>query len=123
MWLRADTPLLVGAIDGSNATFVPSVPIRDDAVVYINGLARLSDPDIENGYRFSGGKLLLSEVPVPGDIVAIWQPEAAGGGTTVIGGYTPVPGIVTQQSPTLGMLDLTAQGSVWQLPSGSAALT
>lgn len=123
MWLRADTPALVGAIDGTNATFRLTTPLRDDAVVYINGLARLPGAATENGYRFEGASLLLGEVPVPGDTVAIWQPDGSAGSTTPIGGYPPPAGIVVTQSPTLGAFDLTARGAVWQLPSGSATLT
>ncbi len=123
MWLMADTPLLVGTIDGTNAQFRPSVTLRADAVVYINGLARLPGPSTDNGYVFAGGVLQLSEVPVPGDIVAIWQPDSsAAGGQTVIGGPTPPAGNVLPESPTLGLLGCSGQGAILPPPSGAATI-
>lgn len=123
MWLVAGTAALLGNIDGQNRAFRPTVTLRDDAVLYINGTARLPGPATDNGYTFDGTTLTLNETPLPGDTVAVWQPDGpSSGGNTTMSGPTPPPGIAGGPSPTLGLLDLEPEGAVLSPPSGLATL-
>lgn len=102
MWLICGTPDLVGPIDGTNTSFAPAVPLRADAVVYINGLARLPGPATSNGYTWDGSTLTLEEPPVPGDTVAVWQSQPGTQETVALDGPTPSAGVVSSLSPMLG---------------------
>lgn len=123
MWFSTVAGTLSGTIDGSNCAFLAAGPVRADAQVIINGLVRPSGPSLENGYAWAGSTLQLREPPVPGDIVAIWQPDSlSGGGATNINGPRPSTGLTSSLSPTLTGTATTPMGAVWALPQGSATI-
>ena len=92
MLLAAGTGDLTGAIDGQNATFVAQVSLTQAATVYVNGLARLPGGVTDNGYVLDGQTLTLQEAPVPGDTVAILQPDG-GGQEAALNLLGPSPGV------------------------------
>lgn len=119
MWLIGGTPDLVGDIDGTNTHFKPRQTLRDDAVLYINGLSRLPGDATDNGYVYDGQDVVLGEPPVPGDVLAIWQQDAA---VTFVGGPTPGAGVVSSLSPSIDIETMTPQASMWPPASGTASI-
>jgi hypothetical protein len=113
MILAAGTGDLTGAIDGQNRTFVAQVTLTANVVVYVNGLARLGAQLINNGYTLSGQTLTLSEAPVPGDTVWLYQPDS---GSTVavtnVLGPVPAAGKTTAFHPFLSNDIHLPEGSV-----------
>lgn len=123
MWFSTVAGTLSGAIDGGNCAFSASMPVRPDAQVFVNGLVRLSAPAQENGYDWLGATLQLREAPVPGDVVAVWQPDSvSAGGTTNINGPRPPAGDASSLSPTLSGSGVIPSGTIWALPQGTAAI-
>ena len=118
MWIVAGTGDLTGTIDGQNTTFVAQVSLTQAAVVYVNGLARLPGGVIDNGYTLAGQTLTLQEPPVPGDTVAILQPEG-GAQEASLNLVGPVPGAGTADaySPFLSNDLEPPEGSVTSVGS------
>ena len=114
MILAAGTGDLTGTIDGQNHTFVAHVTLTDDAVVYVNGLARLQSPLVENGYTLIGQTLSLPEAPVPGDTVWIYQPDGSTEAVTNTQGPSPSAGTAQAYRPNVS--------NSLQLPNGSVNL-
>lgn len=123
MWFSTVAGTLHGAIDGSNCAFLAAGKLRSDAQVIVNGLVRPAASALDNGYNWQGSTLHLREAPVPGDIIAIWQPDNVSDGTsTNINGPRPSTGLTSSLSPTLTGTATTPMGAVWALPQGSATI-